>query len=102
MVATPDINKILKERKAYSAAGANMGRQDVRPRRPCKLYLQYVQVYDGYYDAGGAYWGWPANLWCAFGYDEEGDEVMLFVRAPNRRATKAIIQEEYVDVEFFR
>ena len=110
---TPNINKILAEPayKAYSARGANMGRPNQLQGEPERLYLQPVQFEDDCYDSGGAYWGMPSDLWCAFsGDDSENDEpVTVFVRADSYDDAKfkveALLAEEgftfhpYVEAE---
>ena len=68
-----------------SDRGAPMGRQDDPIAGGTKVRLQRVPFEDDCYDKGGAYWGMPANLYCA--WDEDGNAVYL--RAPNRDAAKA-------------
>ena len=80
-----------------------MGRSDWRgdPDYPIKFHLQKVRFIDGCYDQGGAYWGGPANLFCAWGEDE-GEQVRMFVRASSREQAKAVVREYYVNARFFR
>ena len=89
---TISINEILA-RPAYKACGprgADMGRRNQTQGQPEKLYLQRVAFVDECYDRGGAYWGSPQDLWCAFSPDDtKNDElVMVFVRAGDRQAAK--------------
>jgi hypothetical protein len=62
-----------------------------------KAHLQKVPFYDGCYDKGGAYWGGPADLWCA--WNETGTR---YVRAPNRDAAKQAIIKANPEVRFYR
>ena len=91
MSHTPNINKILAlpVNKACSAWGADMGRSNAIPDNaiPERLYLQRVTFVDGCYDRGGAYWGGPADLWCAFSRKDSQNKtiIRIFVRADNRK-----------------
>ena len=78
-----------------SARGAPMGRADNLARcaqqldEQGKAFLNFqllkVPFVDECYDAGGAYWGAPANLWRA--YAEGEDEIVEgFFRAGSRQA----------------
>lgn len=101
---TPRINEILA-RPAYKGCGprgADMGRRNQRQGHPERLHLQRVRFYDGCYDAGGAYWGAPADLWCAFSPDDTTNEepIMVFVRARNRTEAKAKVDDELVEEGF--
>jgi hypothetical protein len=93
MSNTPDINVILAMTcfKACGPRGADMGRPS-KVGEPTRLYLQRVRFVDQCYDRGGAYWGAPADLWCAFaGNAEDVIETMIFVRAGDRNAAKAAV-----------
>lgn len=95
MSGTPDINSILamKCHKACGPRGADMGRPN-KIGEPQRLYLQRVRFIDECYDHGGAYWGMPADLWCAFaGSAEDVIDTMIFVRAKDRNAAKAAVME---------
>lgn len=83
---TPNINKILATTafNACNSRGSNMGRRNY-VGKAAKLYVQRVRFCDGCYDVGGAYWGLPADLWCAF---TEDLETMVFVRADSRKDAK--------------
>ena len=92
---TANINKILAlpANKGCSSWGAAMGRRNYTDGNPEKLHLQRVRFYDGAYDAGGAYWGLPADLWCAFSTDASVNdyEIRVFVRAANRSKAKEAV-----------
>ena len=100
MRKTPNINAILAlpANNACSIRGADMGRRNIIPddAKPEKLHLQRVTFSDGCYDNGGAYWGLPANLWCAFSPDntDNPEPVRVFVRADNREEAKETALEE--------
>ena len=101
-----NINTHLKADNACSMYGANMGRRDwsVDRKTPCKFYLQRVRFVDRVYDLGGAYWGAPADLWCAWDPDPVGcdDQARMFVRAISREAAKAYVLEHYPNARFYR
>lgn len=57
--------------KCNSQYGAPMGRANKgnKPTDPkIKVYTKKVQLIDAY-DIGGAYWGWPNNLYVEFTKD---------------------------------
>jgi hypothetical protein len=80
-----------------------MGRRDAMPEDYAgqKLRLQRVPFVDGCYDRWGAYWGSPANIWCAWG-ESESEQVQLFIRADNREQAKAKLAERYPAIRFIR
>ena len=83
--------------------GAPMGRRDDLPGDfEGKLHLQYVPFIDGAYDQGGAYWGTPANLWVAWGYDEDECLVEFYTRASTRDGAKSNVLEHSPDARFYR
>jgi hypothetical protein len=96
---TPNINKRLASVKAYNERGSNMGRPNYKPYMHCKCYLQQVNIGQGY-DPGGAYWGLPNDLWCAFTIGD--DCVEVFVRANNREKAKEKLLQEYAQIGFIR
>ena len=51
----------------------------------CKVHLRRVPLVDGCYDQGGAYWGGPNDLYCA--WTDDGKEVYL--RADSREEAKS-------------
>lgn len=95
-----------------SPRGAPMGRSDFYPQGTRldahKLHLRRVPLVDGGYDQGGAYWGCPASLWCAWNdagtvlqaIDNTG--TVIFVRAGDREAAKACIRETLPNARFYR
>jgi hypothetical protein len=80
------INQLLAEPRynGCSIRGAQMGRS-ARINGDGPLHLAYVRFVDGDYDLGGAYWGSPADLYCAWSDDEM---TMIFVRASSRAEAK--------------
>ena len=72
--------------------GSQMGRRNAIPADYTgeKLNLRRVPFVDGAYDPGGAYWGGPATLWCAWGQTDT-EQVEVYVRAPDREAAKLAI-----------
>lgn len=76
----------LKLPDVSSRYGAPMGRPNLLPESELTnpLYLQRVPFVDLCYDRGGAYWGMPANLYCAF-----SDECRIFVRGNSRSEAKS-------------
>ena len=95
---TPNINRRLSN--ACNEYGSNMGRHEYKPYTLTKCYIQQVHLTEGY-DTGGAYWGSPSNLWCAYSTDDAAVEI--FVRAPSRRYAKAIFETRYPNLlRFFR
>ena len=101
-----NINERLKSDVACNRYGASMGRRDWRVdcETPCKFHLQRVRFVDGCYDLGGAYWGAPADLWCAWDEDPPGcdEQARMFVRASNREAARAAVLEHYPNARFFQ
>ena len=89
---------------------------DIPRLTPFKLHLAKVPFVDGDYDQGGAYWGGPADLYCAYGalgvpcYNngEKGflagspafDECLVFVRAKNRADAKTKVRNFLPNVRF--
>lgn len=72
--------------KVSGTYGAPMGRTSDSPGNieGAKLHLRRVPLVDGgCYDPGGAYWGAPNNLWCAW-----NDEVCFYLRAHTRAEAK--------------
>ena len=68
-------------RDVSSHRGTPMGRQSFgTPPTSKTVSLFKVKLSEGY-DDGGAYWGYPNNLWCA----RDKDEIYFAtVRAPSR------------------
>lgn len=62
--------------------GAPMGRSNYgQPQRKGGVSLFKVRLDKGGYDDGGAYWGFPCDIYCAV----EDDTYRAFVRAKTRR-----------------
>jgi len=78
-----------------------MGRPTILPEDiniQIKLRMQRVPFIDGCYDTpGGAYWGSPENLWCAW-----NDEVTVWCRAESREEAKNKILTSIPGARFFR
>jgi hypothetical protein len=70
-----------------SKYGAPMGRRETANLEG-KVHLQRVPLYDGCYDKGGAYWGGPSNLWCAW-----NDKGTQYLRAGSRVEAKTMLPE---------
>lgn len=82
-----------------SKYGAPMGRAYLSsayiPGTPSRCFrLRFV---DGCYDDGGAYWGAPANVYCA-----SAPGLLWFVRAKSRDGAKAKFKDEVPDITFKR
>jgi hypothetical protein len=93
---TANINAILASEQACSRYGADMGRRSQREGQPERLHLQRVRFIDYCYDAGGAYWGGPANLWCAFSQLDtmNAEPIRVYCRADDRQSAKQAIREQ--------
>jgi len=76
--------------------GAPMGRNNQEVSGKC--YLQRLPLLLGVYDRGGAYWGYPANLWVC--QDQEGHQ--FFVRSGNRQQAKFAIIHYNKNITFYR
>ena len=74
-----------------------MGRRALLPENPetasPKLFLRYLPFVDGCYDQGGAYWGYPQNLYRAACYDAAGNVIEIFTRAGSHREAKQQVRE---------
>jgi hypothetical protein len=78
--------------------GASMGRKNILPvsNQPMKLQMEKLAMCDGY-DAGGAYWGHPNNLYCAW-----NGETRVFVRAESRKQAKDMVRAMIISAKFYR
>lgn len=90
----------------WICTGSQMGRRDQMPddpSQPAKLRLIRLPFVDGCYDRWGAYWGSPANVWCATG-EMRGEEftVFLFLRADSREQAKSQVREKLPQAKFYR
>lgn len=81
-----------------SRYGAQMGRPSIIPPDYDGEKLQLVRLpfVDGAYDRWGAYWGLPANVWCAWGQTAT-EQMEVFVRADSRQAAKKAIRDLFHD-----
>lgn len=87
------------DRNQWVCTGSAMGRRDTLPASTHpKLRMQRLPFMDHCYDRGGAYWGGPANVWCA--WDHAGTQ--LFRRADSRAEAKARIKAEFPTATFYR
>lgn len=66
-----------------------------------KLRLQRLPFVDDCYDRWGAYWGSPANIWCAWG-ESETEQVFVFVRADDRESAKQKVRDSMPLATFHR
>lgn len=81
--------------------GAPMGRKVIACSVTAPHFeLEWVPFTDGDYDAGGAYWGAPANLYCAEFGSEYIKIVRLFIRADSRVDAMSKVREQYPDATF--
>lgn len=82
--------------------GVRMGRPDRLPlpasQESVKLRLQRLPFVDGCYDRWRAYWGAPANVWCAWA----GDDIQVFVRADSRDEAKRKVLKTLPKAKFYR
>ena len=84
----------------WQCTGSMMGRAQIFPddrEAPQKLHLRRVPFVDQCYDRGGAYWGAPANLWCAW-----NDECEFFVRSNSRHEAKQEVYTLHRPSRFYR
>ena len=72
-----------------------MGRRSSLKGTPERLHLQRLRFVDQAYDVGGAYWGMPADVWCAFSPDSTTNEspIRVYVRADSRAVAKKRVTE---------
>ena len=118
------------EEKVFAKYGAPMGRKSDDPALLTgRVYLRRVSLYGGgCYDKGGAYWGQPSDLWCAWHVQptsvpcaackwsgpfagcsyckgtgkETADGQTVYVRAPSRAAAKAKLLSLAPSVNFYK
>lgn len=82
--------------KLDGSRGAPMGRGNSDVSGKCRLQL--VEMSDGAYDIGGAYWGIADPLYVC----EDVDKNLFFVRAKSRVIAKEKILEFNPSVTFYR
>jgi hypothetical protein len=89
----------LNDAGKWICTGSQFGRRDVLPddQSSSKLRLNRLPFVDVDYDRWGAYWGSPANVWCAW----DGD-VRVFVRADDRAEAKKLILTKLPTAKFHR
>lgn len=82
--------------KVDNRYGAPMGRPEWTNdfTKPCRCFK--VKFVDGDYDEGGAYWGGPADLYCA----TNGEGVQVFMRADSRRMAKGMFKNTYPQIKW--
>jgi len=82
--------------------GAPMGRRDhhAHGMDDLEFELEHVPFTDGGYDAGGAYWGAPATLYCAVAAINDEELARHFIRADSRAGAMAKVREDYPDATF--
>ena len=101
-----NINQYLKEHPRFCTYGAPMGDRDWRgdPDGVYKFHLQRLRFVDGDYALDGTYWGAPANVYCAWDDDPEGqdEQVRMFVRADSRSEAKRLVLVDYPNARFYR
>jgi hypothetical protein len=92
------------EQNKWISTGSQMGRRNQLPddtSEPVKLRLTRLPFVDGCYDRWGAYWGSPANVWCAW-VDASEFQVRVFVRANDRETAKAGVRAVLPNAKFYR
>lgn len=89
--------------------GSQMGRCNILPsdfpnedyphgnKQKLKLRMIRLPFVDGCYDKWGAYWGSPANIYCAF-----VDGIRVFVRANGRYHAKEQVRVKLPNATFYR
>ena len=95
--------KTLTLPNGSSKYGAQMGRRNQIPDDYAgeKLRLTRLPFVDGCYDRWGAYWGSPANIWCAWG-ESETEQVRVFIRSDSRDNAKVLIRQSLPVASFHR
>ena len=91
-----------------SKRGAPMGRRNTLPTdttESIKFRMIQLNLVDGDYDKGGAYWGYTIDtkIYFAKGISEiDGIYVEIFTRAANRKEAKFLIREIMPNARFYR
>ena len=81
-----------------SPRGAPMGRPTRAQGFETKARCFRLRFIDQAYDEGGAYWGMPANVYCAM--NDVG--LQLFCRARDRAHAKRKFEEEYPQLKWVK
>ena len=92
-----------------SKYGAPMGRRDSHAEdktAPIKFYLRRMEFVDGDYDRGGAYWGGGGgddigHIYQAYAENDE-QQVIVFVRAPDRSTARHYVSLQYPNARYYR
>jgi hypothetical protein len=80
--------------------GAPLGRRSIAQGDGTeRLYLRRIVLDSGGYDSGGAYWGFPNNL---YWYGDSTGAIDSFLRAPSRDDAKRLILAEIPEATFYR
>lgn len=97
------MRSFYNEQREFVCTGAMMGRMDDVPEEGApwpKLYLFKMDMFDGAYDSGGAYWGvgdfntgWMYRV-------TDGRTINIFIRAKNRKEAKSEIVSQYPRARF--
>lgn len=88
------MSKLPYQKNVPCKYGAPMGRRSDLPLDTAeKLHLRHVPFVDDCYDQGGAYWGMPDNLYCAWSEDQ-----VHYLRADSREDAK----KSFPNARFFR
>lgn len=74
-----------------STYGAPMGRREITEEVVDDYELSKVELHDGAYDQGGAYWGAPDNLYVAYAFVEGELMMRMFTRADSLRDARTKI-----------
>jgi len=104
----------FNDRNEWICTGSQMGRREMLPENtgePIKLYLQRLNLTDGGYDGGGAYWGSGKTLYMAFvghkchspglpGFELIPGVVQIFTRANSRAEAKQIVRQKLPGAKF--
>lgn len=91
----------LKLERVSSKYGAPMGRPNALPADPSvkvQLHLRLLDMVDGDYDEGGAYWGGGGDP-IRVAYNED---VLVFVRTRTRYEAKAAVLKLIPGARFYR
>ena len=88
--------------KVNGSRGAPMGRQSDIYTKPVRLYLQKMDMVDGGYDRGGAYWGMAFDGNEMYVAADSQQYVMVFVRAKSRADAKADVKEYVPKAMFYK
>jgi len=100
----PGSTGFYNDRNEWQCTGSMMGRANVIPSdwpSVRKLHLRRVPLVDGCYDQGGAYWGGPDDLFCAWG-DSDMEQAVFYTRAKDRKEAKSRARMRFPNAKFYR